>query len=144
MAFGPVSAPWPEPEPVVEPQPRVSSRRPSLSLPVSDLWPGPLLDYISDALSAYEEPNPFRELLSPELMDVIESDDPLDECPCAIDEYEGREPYCPDKEGECPYYGLKFPEFDEEEKERLKEWSRRGLRKRAEMMGYKNSPEYDP
>ncbi len=137
--FGPVSAPWPELEP---PQPEYQPEAQPVS--ASRSLPGPLLDYISDALSAYEEPNPFRELLSPELMDVIESDDPLDECPCAIDEYEGREPYCPDKEGECPYYGLKFPEFDEEEKERLKEWFRRGLRKRAEMMGYKNSPEDDP
>ena len=135
--FGPVSAPWPEPpQPESQPDPQPVSAARSL--------PDPLLDYISDALRAYEEPNPILEKMSPELRDIMEGDDPLDECPCAIDEYEGREPYCPDKEGECPYYGIEWPEYTDEEIQRNKEWSLRALRKRAKVMGYQNSPEDDP
>ncbi len=140
--FGPVSASWPEPGPAAEPQP-LHEPETQPAPPVQAL-PEPLMDFISDAVRAYEEPNPILEKMSPELREIIEGDDPLDEYPCAIDEYEGREPYCPDKEGECPYYGIKWPEYTDEEIERNKEWARRALRKRAEIMGYQNSPEADP
>ena len=138
--FGPVSA-WPEPGPVVEPQPRPEPETQPAS-PVQT-WPQPLVDYISDAVRAYEEPNPILEKISPELREIIESDDPI-ECPCSIDEDEGREPNCPDKEGECPYYGLEWPEYTEEEMQRTREWARRGLRRRAEMLGYGPLSENDP
>ena len=129
--FGPVSA-WPEP--VLEPQPQP---HPTLVLTPT------VSEYISEALEAYERTSPFRELLPQRIMDLVDSDEPLDDCPCAIDEEEGREPYCPDKEGECPYY-VKWPEFTEEEEERMREWARRGLRMRAELLDYANPSEHDP
>ena len=73
----------------------------------------------------------FRELLSPELMEVVESDEPI-ECPCMDDEEE--EVDCQGTEIECPYKDLKFPEFSEEDKIRMRESSRRGLRQRAQIM----------
>ena len=105
--FGPVSA-WPEPVPetqtqsqhapvVTEPQPQA---HPTLALTPT------VSEYISEAMEAYERTSPYRELLPQRIMDLVDSDEPLDDCPCAIDEEEGREPYCPDKEGECPYYGI--------------------------------------
>ncbi len=91
--FGPVSA-WPEPEPVVQPQ--------SQAEPLPEPLPEPMIYYINDALRAYEEPNPLEEMLSPELMGVIESDEPI-ECPCSIAESEGRDIPCPKNEDECPF-----------------------------------------
>ena len=126
--FGPVSA-WPVP---------VLEAHPTLVLTPT------VSEYLSEAVEAYKETSPYRELLPQEILDIVDSDEPLDECPCAIDEYEGREPYCPDKEGECPYYGLKWPEFSEEERERMKEWTLRGLRMRAELLDYANPSEDNP
>ncbi len=103
IGFGPVSAPRPEPAPVAEPQ---SPR---------DI-PEP-------------EPNPMREIFSPELMEVIEDDEPI-ECPCD----DGEMP-CPEKEGECPYYGIEIPKMTEEESRKVKEWALAGLRRRAAAMG---------
>ncbi len=143
--FGPVSA-WPEP--AGEPQPQTETRTEPVAAqpqthPTLVLTPT-VSEYLSEAVEAYKETSPYRELLPQEILDIVDSDDPLDECPCAIDEYEGREPYCPDKEGECPYYGLKWPEFSEEERERMKEWTLRGLRMRAELLDYANPSEHDP
>ena len=133
--FGPVSA-WPEPEPVVQPQ--------SLAEPLPEPLPEPMIDYINDALRAYEEPNPLEEMLSPELMEVIESYEPI-ECPCSIAESEGRDIPCPKNEDECPYFGLEFPKFTEEESERIKEWAVDGLRRRFEMIwGAPTPSEEDP
>ena len=145
--FGPVS-PWTEP--AVEPQPQTETRtEPVAAQPQPQTHPTLVLtpavsEYISEAVEAYKETSPYRELLPQEILDIVDGDDPLDDCPCAIDEDEGREPYCPDKEGECPYYGLKWPEFSEEERERMKQWTLRGLRMRAEMSGYANPSEHDP
>ncbi len=145
--FGPVSA-WPEP--VLEPQPQTEP----VSAPVvaeTQPQPHPTLvltptvsEYLSEAVEAYKRTSPYTELLPQRILDIVDGDEPLDDCPCAIDEDEGREPYCPDKEGECPYYGLKWPEFTEEERERMREWTLRGLRMRAEMSGYGNPSEEDP
>ncbi len=126
--FGPVSA-WPVP---------VLEAHPTLVLTPT------VSEYLSEAVEAYKETSPYTELLPQQVLDIVDSDEPLDECPCAIDEYEGREPYCPDKEGECPYYGLKWPEFSEEERERMKEWTLRGLRMRAELLDYANPSEDNP
>ena len=145
--FGPVSA-WPEP--VLEPQPQTESApEPVAAEPQPQTYPSlPLTPtvskYLSEAVEAYERTSPYRELLPQQIMDRIDSDEPLDDCPCAIDEDEGREPHCPDKEGECPYYGLKWPEFGEEDRERMKEWTMRGLRMRAELLGYGSDSEDDP
>ena len=143
--FGAVSA-WPEPVPetqtqtqpapvVTEPQPQA---HPTLALTPT------VSEYISEAMEAYERTSPYRELLPQRIMDLVDSDEPLDDCPCAIDEEEGREPYCPDKEGECPYYGIEWPEFSEEDRERMKEWTLRGLRMRAEMFDRAHPSEHDP
>ena len=133
--FGPVSA-WSEPEPMVQPQPQAESQPEPL--------PKPMIDYINDALRAYEEPNPLEETLSPELMEVIESDEPI-ECPCSIAESEGRDRPCPENEDECPYFGLELPKHTEEESERIKEWAVDGLRRRFEMIwGAQTPSEEDP
>ena len=127
--FGPVSA-WTQPgraeEPRLqsEPQPNLRSKR----------CPNRCLDYIEDALRAYRGPNPMEEIFSPELMEVINSDDPV-ECPCSIAEREGRDIPCPENEDECPYYGLNFPKLTEEESARIEEWAAEGLRRRFEIIG---------
>ncbi len=72
----------------------------------------------------------FRELLSPELMESIESDEPV-ECPCMDDdEYEA----CVGKEGRCASADLEFPEFSEDDKIRIRESVRRGLDRRMEIV----------
>ena len=93
----------------------------------------------------------FRELLSPELMEAIESDEPV-ECPCMDDnEYE----VCVGKEGGCPSADLEFPEFSEDDKIRIRESVRRGLDRRMEIMceqtqgrlpcpAHRVQSEYDP
>ncbi len=141
--FGPVSS-WPEP--VVETQPQTE---PIVAGPQPQAYPTLVLtptvsEYISEAVEAYERTSPYRELLPQRIMDLVDSDEPLGDCPCGIDEEEGREPYCPDKEGECPYYGLEWPEFSEEDRERMMEWTRRGLRMRAEMFNRAHPAEHDP
>ena len=89
-------------------------------------------------------PNPIREALPQEILDLIDSDDPLDECPCAIAENEDRDIPCPENE-ECPYYGLEFPKFTEEQSARIKEEALRGLQMCAEMLwGAPNPSEEDP
>ena len=74
----------------------------------------------------------FRELLSPELMDAVESDEPI-ECPC-MDEEEEEDIDCRGTEVECPYGDLKFPEFSEEDRRRINESVRRGLDRRMEII----------
>ena len=76
----------------------------------------------------------FRELLSPELMAAVESNEPV-ECPCMDedlddDEYE----VCVGKEGGCPRADLEFPEFSEDDSRRIKESVRRGLDRRMEII----------
>ena len=94
----------------------------------------------------------FRELLSPELMESIESDEPI-ECPCMDDEEE--EVDCQGTETGCPHKDLEFPEFSEEEMVRMRESTRRGLRQRMEIMceqtqgrvpcpAHRFQPEHDP
>ena len=94
-------------------------------------------------MEAYEEQSPLRQLLPQDILEVVDSDDPLDECPCAIAEYEGRDIPCPENE-ECPYYGLEFSKFTEEQRARIKEEALRGLQMRAEMMGFRHPSEDDP
>ena len=107
--------------PVSEPQPAA----PSL-VNASQSTPQP------QAASHFQEPepNPMREIFPPELMELIESDDPLD-CPCADDGGDS----CPNREGECPYYHLKFPEITEEQSQNIKDWVMAGIRRRAEALG---------
>lgn len=150
--FGPVSA-WPEPEPAGsqftdhhQNQTNHSSDRALVPQP----HPHPTLpltptvsEYLSEAVEAYEEQSPLRQLLPQDILDIVDSDDPLDECPCAVAEAEGRDIPCAENE-ECPYYGIEFPEFSEEDKERIKEHALRGLRMRAELLGYANPSEDDP
>ena len=149
--FGPVSA-WPEP---ASTDPRISAHQADqtnygsghTSEPRTETHPALSLtptvsEYISEAVDAYEEQSPIRQLLPQDILDVADSDDPI-ECPCSIDEDEGREPYCPENE-ECPYYGIEFPKFSEEDKQRIKEQALRGLQMRAEMMGFRHPSEDDP
>ena len=145
IGFGPELAPQPvtEPAPVVEARNAVSAR----------------LDPDSPPWTMYHPPLPeqeptadiFRELLSPELMASVESDDPI-ECPCMDDE---EDIDCQGTEVECPYRDLKFPEFSEEDMIRMKESARSGLRQRAEIIceqtqgrvpcpAHRPQPEYDP
>ena len=146
--FGPVSA-WPEPlaadSHITDRQPNPadhSSDNASEPEPVLPLTPT-VSEYLSEAVEAYEEQSPLRQLLPQDILDIVDSDDPLDECPCAIAEAEGRDIPCPENE-ECPYYGIEFPEFSEEDMERVEEHALRGLRMRAELLGYPNPSEDDP
>ena len=146
--FGPVSA-WPGPvaadSQVTAPQPNQadhSSDNASEPEPVLPLTPT-VSEYLSEAVEAYEEQSPLRQLLPQDILDLVDSDDPLDECPCAIAEAEDRDIPCPENE-ECPYYGIEFPEFSEEDMERIEEHALRGLRMRAELLGYPNPSEDDP
>ena len=136
-----------EPAPVVEARNSASGRL----APDSPPWtmyhpPLPEQEQTSDV---------FRELLSPELMEAIESDEPV-ECPCMDedlddDEYE----VCVRKEGGCPSAGLEFPEFSEDDERRIRESVRRGLDRRMEIMceqtqgrlpcpAHRTQSEYDP
>ena len=97
----------------------------------------------------------FRELLSPELMAAVESDEPI-ECPCMDDDLDDDEyEVCVGKEGGCPSAGLEFPEFSEEDKIRMRESVRRGLDRRMEIVceqtqgrlpcpAHRSQSEYDP
>ncbi len=146
--FGPVSA-WPEPSPADS---QITANQTNHS---SDNAPGPephptlaltptVSEYLSEAVEAYEESSPIREALPQEILDIVDGDDPLDDCPCAIAEEEGRDIPCPENE-ECPYYGIEFPKFTEEESERIKEQALRGLRMRAELLWGATAPsEEDP
>ena len=147
--FGPVSA-WPEPAPADS---QITAHQPNQTNHSSDHAPEPephpsipltptVSEYLSDAVKAYEKRSPLRQLLPQNILDMVDGDDPI-ECPCLIDEDEGREPYCPENE-ECPYYGIEFPEFTEEESQRIKEHTLRGLQMRAELLGYANPSEEDP
>ena len=149
--FGPVSA-WLEPEPadsqITVHQPNQINHSSDRAEPQTETHPTLALtptvsEYLSDAVEAYEEQGTIRQLLPQDILDVVDSDDPI-ECPCSIDEDEGREPYCPENE-ECPYYDLEFPKFSEEQRERIKEQALRGLQMRAEMLwGAPNPSEDDP
>ena len=133
--FGPVSA-WTQPEPAAE---RQSQSEPQIVVQCDHSLPEPLMDYLEEAVRAYEGPNPITEKMSPELREIIESDEPLD-CQCADDYGDS----CPDND-DCPYFHLEFPEYTEEERQRQREWSRRALRKRAEWLNAMRShPERDP
>ena len=46
-------------------------------------------------------------------------------------------------EDECPYFGLEFPKFTEEESDRIKEWAVDGLRRRFEMIWGAPTPSED-
>ena len=150
--FGPVSA-WPE---LVAADSQVTDHQTNQADHNSDNVPGPqnqdhptlpltptVSEYLSEAVEAYEEQSPLRQLLPQDILDIVDSDDPLDKCPCAVAEAEGRDIPCTENE-ECPYYGIEFPEFSEEDKERIKEHALRGLRMRAELLGYANPSEDDP
>ena len=132
--FGPASA-WPEPGPVAEWQ---SQPEPQIIVQCDHSLPEPLMDYLEEAVRAYEGPNPITEKMSPELRQIVESDEPPD-CQCADDGGDS----CPNND-ECPYFHLKFPEYTEEEQEEMREWSRRALRRRAEFLGYARHSEEDP
>ena len=113
--FGAVSA-WPAPIPETQPQSQ------PVPVPVAEPQTHPTLvltptvsEYLSEAVDSYERTSPYRELLPQQIMDRIDSDEPLDDCPCAIAEDEGRDIPCPENE-ECPYYGIKWPEFSEEDR----------------------------
>lgn len=99
-----------------------------------------------------QTPDVFRELFSPELMDAIESDEPV-ECPCMDDEDEDID--CQRTEIECPHKDLKFPEFTEDDKRRIRESVRRGLNRRMEIVceqtqgrlpcpAHRSQPDSDP
>ena len=152
--FGPASS-WPGPSPADS---RITVHQPNQAGHSSDHAPEPqpqpephpailltptVSEYLSEAVEAYEEQSPLRQLLPQDILDIVDGDDPLDECPCAIAEAEDRDIPCPENE-ECPYYGIEFPEFSEEDKERIKEQALRGLRMRAELLGYPNPSEDDP
>ena len=153
--FGPVSS-WTQPE-SAQTDAQITDHHQNQTNHSSDRAPAPqtqdhptifltpaVSEYLSEAIAAYEGPNPIREALPQEILDIIDSDDPLDECPCAIAEAEGRDIPCPENE-ECPYYGIEFPKFTEEESERIKEQALRGLQMRAEMLwGAPNPSEDDP
>ena len=153
--FGPVSS-WTQPEPA-QAAPQITDHHQNQTNHSSDhtpeqrSQPHPTIfltpdvsEYLSEAIAAYEGPNPIREALPQNILDIIDSDDPLDECPCAIAESEGKDIPCPENE-ECPYYGIEFPEFTEEQSARIKEEALRGLQMRAEMLwGMSNPSEEDP
>ena len=146
--FGPVSA-WPEP---VAADPQITDHQsnqtnhssdyapePQIVVQCDHSLPEPLIDYLEEAVRAYEGPNPLTEKMSPELREIVQSDEPLD-CQCADDGGES----CPNND-ECPYFHLEFPEYTEEEQEEIKEWALRGLRRRAEWLNDMHSqPEHDP
>ena len=62
-----------------------------------------------------------------------------------LDDEDGDTP-CPEKEGECPYYGIEFPEIPEEDRLRIREWSSNALKRRGEEIRahYASHPEHDP
>ena len=74
-------------------------------------------------------PNPFEEIFPPEVMKILESDEPLD-CPCADDGGDS----CPNNDY-CPYYWIEFPEISDEQSERIKKWVMSGMKRRAEALG---------
>ena len=153
--FGPVSS-WTQPEPA-QADPQITDHQSNQTNHSSDPAPQPqreahptlalaptVSEYLSEAVEAYEEQSPIRQALPQNILDIVDGDDPLDDCPCAIAEAEDRDIPCPENE-ECPYYGIEFPKFSEEDQERIKEQARRGLRMRAEMLwGVPNPSGEDP
>ena len=115
-----------EPAPVVEARNAVSGRLE----PDSPPW----TMYHSPLPEQEQTSDIFRELLSPELMDALESDDPI-ECPCMDDDLDDDEyETCVGKEGGCPRADLEFPEFSEDDGRRIRESVRRGLDRRMEIV----------
>ena len=101
-------------------------------------------DISPEIQEAREEQSTLRQLLPQDILDIVDSDDPLDDCPCVIAESEGRDIPCPENE-ECPYYGIEFPKFTEEQSVRIGEEALRGLRMRSEMLwGAPNPSKEDP
>ena len=153
--FGPVPS-WTQSEPT-QTDPPVTDHHQNQTNHSSDRVPAPqtqdhptltltptVSEYLSEAVETYEEQSPLTQLLPQNIQDIVDSDDPLDDCPCAIAEDEGRDIPCPENE-ECPYYGIEFPKFTEEESERIKKQALRGLQMRAEMLwGVPNPSEEDP
>ena len=153
--FGPVSS-WTQPEPgsadstITDHQPNQTNHNADHA-PEPRPQPHPTIfltpavsEYLSEAIAAYEGPNPIREALPQEILDIIDSDEPPDDCPCLIAENEGRDIPCPENE-ECPYHGIEWPEFTDEESEQMRERSRRALRLCGEMMwGTLTPSEEDP
>ena len=74
----------------------------------------------------------FREILSPNLMAAIESDEPV-ECPCMDYDNEDDDIDCVGTEGGCPYAD-QFPEFSEEHSQRIRESAGIGLRRHMELI----------
>ena len=74
----------------------------------------------------------FREMLSPDLMAAVESDDPV-ECPCMDHDDQDEDIDCVGTEGGCPYAD-QFPEFSEEHSRRISESASLGLRRRLERI----------
>ncbi len=153
--FGPVSS-WTQPEPIPDDS-RITDHHQNQTNHSSDHapetrpQPHPTIfltpavsEYLSEAIAAYEGPNPLREALPQEILDRIDSDEPPDDCPCLIAENEGRDIPCTEDE-RCPYQGIEWPEFTDEEIEQMKERSRRALRLRGEMIwGTLTPSEEDP
>ena len=125
--FGPVST-WTQPE-CAPTDSQITDNQPNQT------------NHSSDAVEAYEEHGTLRQLLPQPILDIVDGDNPI-ECPCLIDEDEGREPYCPENK-ECPCYGLEFPKFTEEQSAIIKEEALRGLQMRAEMLWGAPSPSED-
>ena len=128
IGFGPdvESQPGVETTPVVEARNAVSGRLDPDSPPWTMYHPPlPEQEQTSDV---------FRELLSPELMAAIESDEPI-ECPCMDEDLDDEEyEVCVGKEGGCPRADLEFPEFSEDDGRRIRESVRRGLDRRMEII----------
>ena len=96
----------------------------------------------------------FRELLSPELMAAVESDETI-ECPCMDEDLDDEYEVCVGEEGGCPRADLEFPEFSEDDALRIRNSVRRGLDRRMEIVceqtqgrlpcpAHRSQSEYDP
>ncbi len=148
--FGPMST-WTQPEPA-DTDTTITDHQPNQTNHSSDPEPQeyptlPLTptvsEYLSEAVEAYKEQSPLRQMLPQRILDRIDGDEPRDECPCLIAEGEGRDIPCTEDE-RCPYHGIEWPEFSEEDIQRSKEHVKRGLRMRLEMMGVVDPAEEDP
>ncbi len=152
--FGPMST-WTQPE-LADTDTTITDHQPNQTNHSSDRAPAPqtqeyptlvltptVSEYISEAVEAYKEQSPLRQMLPQRILDRIDGDEPQDECPCLIAEGEGRDIPCTEDE-QCPYHGIEWPEFSEEDIQRSKEHVMRGLRMRLEMMGVVDPSQEDP
>ena len=110
--FGPVSS-WTQPEPA-QADAQIADHQPNQTNHSSDPAPQPqrevhptlaltptVSEYLSEAVEAYEEQSPIRQALPQEILDIIDSDDPI-ECPCSIDEDEVESLTAPTKRANVP------------------------------------------